>query len=115
MELAYADAGLVKAGTGASEQWSANDQTQKSMSDSQAMEVLRKSLGHPLDRAKAVRCKKQEAAADTRHNEPVSRVLLLTRPPPLDTPGSLFCRYSQTCKYSHGYLGIVRSSLHGMD
>jgi hypothetical protein len=90
---------------------------QKSMSDSQAMEVLRKSLGHPLDRAKTVRCKKQEAAADTRHDEPVSRVLLLTRcPPPLDTPGSLFCCYCQTCKYSHGHLGIVRSSLvHGMD
>jgi hypothetical protein len=26
------------------------------MSDSQAMDVLRKSLGHPLDRAKTVRC-----------------------------------------------------------
>jgi hypothetical protein len=46
---------------------------QKSMSDSQAMEVLRKSLGRPLDRAKTVRCKKQEAAtADTRHDEPLS-------------------------------------------
>lgn len=56
MELAYVDAALAKAGSGASEQWSASDWTQKSMSDSQAMDVLRKSLGHPLDHAKTVRC-----------------------------------------------------------
>lgn len=54
--MAYVDAALAKVGTGASEQWSASDWTQKSMSDSQAMDFLRKSLGHPLDHVKTVRC-----------------------------------------------------------
>jgi hypothetical protein len=51
VKLAYVDAALGKAGTGSSEQWSASDRPQKTMFDFQAMDVLRKSLEYPLDRA----------------------------------------------------------------
>ena len=54
MKLAYLDAALTKAGV--SEQWSGNDLTLKSMPDSQAMDVLRESLGHPLPLSTTVRC-----------------------------------------------------------
>ena len=56
VELAYLDAALAKVGTGSSEQWSGSDLTLKSMSDSQAMDALRMSLGHPLGLSNTVRC-----------------------------------------------------------
>lgn len=50
VELAYVDAALAKVGSGASDQWNTSE------SDAQAMDILRKSLGHPLSLAKTVRC-----------------------------------------------------------
>lgn len=50
VELAYVDAALAKIDSGAL------DQLNTSESDAQAMDILRKSLGHPLSLAQTVRC-----------------------------------------------------------